>query len=56
MSPANGHANDPANVPTAAVQQVAPPASDINVPTALTLNATKIKELIAIWKYPSIRQ
>ena len=50
MSPANGHANDPANVPTTAVQQFAPPASDINVPTSPTLTATKL-----IWKYPSIR-
>jgi hypothetical protein len=52
MSPANGHANDSANIPTAAVQQFAPPASDINTPTALILTATKIKELIANLEVP----
>src|ERR1700726_1060550 len=52
MSPANGHANDPANVPTTAVQQFAPPASDINIPTGLTLTATKINELIANLEVP----
>src|SRR3984957_17223592 len=46
MSPVNGHANDSANIPTTAVQQTAPPASDINIPTALTPTAAKIKELI----------
>ena len=40
MSPANGHANDSANIPTTAVQQFAPPASDTNIPTALTPTAT----------------
>jgi len=52
MSPANGHANDSANIPTTAVQQFAPPASDINIPTALTLTATKIKALIANLEVP----
>ena len=52
MSPANGHANDSANIPTTAVQQFAPPASDINVPTALTLTGTKIEELIAGLEVP----
>ena len=52
MSPANGHANDSANIPTTAVQQFAPPASDVNIPTALTPTATKIKELIANLEVP----
>ncbi len=52
MSPANGHANGPANVPTTAGQQFAPPATDTNIPTALTLNAAKIKELIANLEVP----
>src|ERR1700720_67459 len=52
MSPANGHANDSANIPTTAVQQIAPPASDTNIPTSLTLTATKIKELIANLEVP----
>jgi hypothetical protein len=52
MSPANGHTNDSANIPTTAVQQFAPPASDINVPTGLTLTATKVKELIANLEVP----
>ncbi|MGA8439607.1 MAG: Rad52/Rad22 family DNA repair protein [Candidatus Sulfotelmatobacter sp.] len=52
MSPANGHANDSANIPTTAVQQSAAPASDINVPTSPTLTATKIKELIANLEVP----
>jgi hypothetical protein len=52
MSPANGHANDSANIPTTAVQQFAPPASDTNIPTALTPTATKIKELIANLELP----
>ena len=52
MSPANGHANDDANIPTTAVQQVAPPTSDTNIPNALTLTATKIKELIANLEVP----
>jgi hypothetical protein len=52
MSPTNGHANHPANIPNAAVQQLAPPASDINIPTALTLTASKIKELIADLEVP----
>jgi hypothetical protein len=52
MSPANGHGNDSANIPTTAVQQFAPPASDINIPAALTLTATKITELIASLEVP----
>src|SRR6202030_3694146 len=52
MSPSNGHANDSANIPTTAVQQFAPPASDINIPTALTLTGTKIEELIAGLEVP----
>jgi hypothetical protein len=52
MTPANGHANDSANIPTTAVQQIAPPTSDTNIPTALTLTATKIKELIANLEVP----
>jgi hypothetical protein len=52
MSPANGHANNSANIPSTAVQQFAPPASDINIPTALTLTATRIKELIANLEVP----
>ena len=52
MSPANGHGNDSANIPTTAVQQFAPPASDINFPTALTPNAAKIRELIANLEIP----
>ncbi|MGA8430881.1 MAG: Rad52/Rad22 family DNA repair protein [Candidatus Sulfotelmatobacter sp.] len=52
MSPANGHANDSANIPTTAVQQTASPISDTNIPTALTLSATKIKELIANLEIP----
>ncbi len=56
MSPTNGHANDPANSPTTAVQQFAPPASDPNIPTGLTPTA-KIRELIANLEvpfYPSV--
>ena len=52
MSPANGHANESANIPTTAVQQIAPPTSDTNIATALTLTATKIKELIANLEVP----
>ena len=52
MSPANGHANDSANIPTTAVQQFAPLASDTNIPTDLTLTGTKIKELIAGLEVP----
>jgi hypothetical protein len=52
MSPTNGHASDPANVSTNAVQQFATPASDTNSPTALTPNAAKIKELIAGLEIP----
>ena len=52
MSPANGHANDSANIPTTAVQQIAPPASDTNIPTALTPNVAKITELIANLEVP----
>ena len=52
MSPANGHANDSVNIPSTAVQQFAPPASDTNTPTALTPNAAKIKDLIANLEVP----
>src|SRR5208337_768705 len=52
MSPANGHANDSANIPSTAVQQFAPPASDTNIPSALTPPAARIKELIANLEVP----
>ena len=52
MSPANGHANDPANGSTSTVQQFAVSASDTNIPTALTHNAAKTKELIANLELP----
>jgi hypothetical protein len=52
MTPTNGHANDPANGFTAAVQQFAPPAGDTNIPTTLISNAAKIKELIASLEVP----
>ncbi len=52
MSPTNGHANDSANTPGTAVQQFAPPASDTNIPAALTPNAARIKELIASLEVP----
>ena len=52
MSPTNGHANDLANGSTNAVQQFASPASDTNIPTVLTPNASKIKELIARLEVP----
>ena len=52
MSPTNGHANDPANGSTHAVQQFAPPTSDTNNPTALIPNAAKIRELIASLEIP----
>jgi hypothetical protein len=52
MSPTNGHANDPANSSTNAVQQFAPPLSDTTIPTALTPTAPKIKELIANLEVP----
>ena len=52
MSPTNGHASDPANVSTNAVQQFAPPASDTNIPTALTPTAATIRELIANLEVP----
>ena len=52
MSPTNGHASDPANVSTNAVQQFATPASDTNIPTALTPTAATIKELIAGLEVP----
>ena len=52
MTPTNGHANDPANGSTTAVQQFAPPAGDTNIPTTLTPNAAKIKELIANLEVP----
>jgi hypothetical protein len=52
MSPANGHANDSANIPTTVAQQFAPPASDVNIPTAPTLTATAITDLIANLEVP----
>jgi hypothetical protein len=52
MTPTNGHANDPANGSTHAVQQFAPPASDTNIPTTLIPNAATIKELIASLEVP----
>jgi hypothetical protein len=52
MSPANGHAKDSTDIPSTAVRQIAPPASDTGTPTALTPNAAKIKELIANLKVP----
>jgi len=52
MTPTNGHANDPANGSTNAVQQFAPPAGDTNIPTNLIPNAAKIKELIASLEVP----
>ena len=52
MSPANGHANDSANIPTTAVQQIAPPTGDTNIPTVLTPIAATIKELIASLEVP----
>jgi hypothetical protein len=52
MSPANGHADDSANIPTTAVQQFAPRASDINIPSALTLTATAITDLVANLEVP----
>ena len=52
MTPTNGHANDPANGSTHAVQQFAPPASDTNIPTALVPNAATIKEMIASLEVP----
>ena len=41
MTPTNGHANDPANDSTNAVQQFVPPANDTNIPAALIPNAAK---------------
>jgi hypothetical protein len=52
MSPTNGHANDPANIPTTAVQHSVPPPDDRNIPTVPTLTATKIKELITDLEVP----
>jgi hypothetical protein len=52
MTPTNGHANDPANVPADAVQQFASSASDTNIPSALTPTATKIRDLIANLEVP----
>jgi hypothetical protein len=52
MSPTNGHANDPTNGSVSAVQRSAPPARDANIPTALTPNAAKIRELIASVEVP----
>jgi hypothetical protein len=52
MSPANGHANDSANIPTTVAQQFAPPASDVNIPTAPTLTRTAITDLITNLEVP----
>jgi hypothetical protein len=52
MSPTNGHANNPANGSTHALQQFAPPASDTNIPTTLTPDAPTIRELIASLELP----
>ena len=52
MTPTNGHANDPANGSTTAVQQFVPPANDTNIPAALIPNAAKIKELISSLEVP----
>jgi hypothetical protein len=52
MSPANAHVKDSTDIPSTAVQRIAPPASDTNTPTALTPNAAKIKELIADLEVP----
>jgi len=52
MTPTNGHANDPANGSTHAVQQFAPPTSDTNIRTTLIPNAATIKELIASLEVP----
>jgi hypothetical protein len=52
MSPTNGHANDPANGSTNAVQQFAPPADDTNIPIVLTPTVPKIRELIASLEVP----
>jgi len=52
MSPTNGHANDPANVPSDAVRQLAPSASDASIPTALTPTTAKVNELIANLEVP----
>ena len=52
MSPANEHANDSANIPSTAVQQLVPSPSDTNIPTVLTLTATAITDLIANLEVP----
>src|SRR5260370_616717 len=52
MSRVNGHANDSANIPNTAVQQIATPASDTSSTTALTSNEEKINELIASLEVP----
>ncbi len=52
MTPTNGHANDPATIPTTAAQQFATPASDTNIPIALTPTAAKIRDLIASLEVP----
>ena len=52
MSPTNGHANDPANVPLDPVRQLAPSTSDASIPTALTPTTAKVKELIANLEVP----
>lgn len=46
MTPTNGHASGPVNVPTGAAQQFAS-AGDTNISTALTATAASVKDLIA---------
>lgn len=52
MSPANGHANEHATVPSPAVRQFAPPASDTNIPIAPTPPPARMNELIASLEVP----
>jgi hypothetical protein len=52
MSPTNGHANDPANVPLDPVRQLAPSTSDASIPTALTPTTERVRELIANLEVP----
>ncbi len=53
MSPTNGRANDSANIPSTAVQQIAPPVGEINaLPIGQQQTAAKIRELIASLEVP----
>jgi hypothetical protein len=47
MTPANGHANDSANIPTTAVQQIAPPTPELS-PSALPTLALCSSEFLVI--------